>query len=96
MNRGGWDSTVNVDWKRANAILGRPAAETFSASYEASRLLFKGTLSDEGIELALAANFERNRNVPEARHRTIARASAAPRSRNSRSGASDAGRRRSG
>ena len=77
MNRGGWDSTVNVDWKRANAILGRPAAETFSASYEASRLLFKGTLSDEGIELALSANVERNRNVPEARHRTIARASAA-------------------
>jgi hypothetical protein len=77
MNRGGWDSTINVDYNRANANLASPAADKVSASYEASRLLFKGTLSDEGVELALAANFERNNNVPDAKHRTIGRASAA-------------------
>jgi hypothetical protein len=71
---GAWDNTVNVHWRRANVFLGRPVATSWSAAYEASRLLFKGTLSDEGVKLSFGANLEWHRNVP-ATHRKIARAS---------------------
>ena len=45
------------------------------ASYEGSRLLFKGGLSDEGLELSLAARAEFNDHVPEALHTKILKAS---------------------
>jgi hypothetical protein len=73
----GWDHTFNLGWKRADAYLDRPVAETWSMSYEASHVVWKGSTFGDGATLSMAANLERNRHVLEAKHNTIARASVA-------------------
>lgn len=72
---GPWDHTLNIDWRRANAFMGRPVATAYAAGYEASRLIFKGGLSDDGVTLSFAVNGEFNQHVPEATHTRILRAS---------------------
>ncbi len=71
---GVWDNTFNIDWRRAEPFMERPAGTSWLAAYEISTLLFKTTLSDEGVKLSFGTNLEWHRNVP-ATHRKIARAS---------------------
>jgi hypothetical protein len=75
--RAGWgrgllDHTLNVDWNRLENLAGAPDARTFKLGYEASGEL--GGAGFEGSKLSLFAAYERYSNVPEAKHRTIAKA----------------------
>jgi hypothetical protein len=72
---GPWDHTVNVEWGHAEPVLQRPAGTTWRAAYGASRLVFQGTLSEQGVTLSLNAGGEHVQNVPDAKHDTIVRAS---------------------
>jgi hypothetical protein len=72
-----WNHTVNVDWHRANEFIGLEAANKYTASYEAARLLFKGTFSEKGVKLSVAANAEVNRDVPDAKYPEIVKGSVA-------------------
>jgi hypothetical protein len=71
-----FDHTFNADFGRIEAFLERDAADTFKAGYEASAQVLKGqTFGEDGAKLSLSASFEKYRNVPDAKHETIAQAS---------------------
>lgn len=77
LNSGRLDHTFNADFSRIDAFLGKDAADTFKAGYEASAQVLKGrTFGEDGAKLSLSAGFEKYRNVPDVKHETIAQASA--------------------
>lgn len=72
--RAGWgtgplDHTVNATWARSDGLAGQPRPTEIKLGYEASGKVLPGVLANPA-QLGLFASWERNRNVPNAKHDT--------------------------
>lgn len=68
---GEWDYTINVDWGRADWGTEQPVAYSGRFGFSGTRLLTTDPDAESGPKLTLAANAERFRNVPGAKHNSI-------------------------